>query len=167
MNWATSMGWATLAASAQAMTSSAKFQQVDTRVREIEIRANSGRTSVLRYDNNTQVIYRERSYAVSNLERGDYVAARVQRDRDGQNFTDTITVRETAQDRGYSSGPGGRMDRVEGRVEYVDRAAALSKCVTSAIGFSPFKSPSTRRAMYPIDSTACATAITSASKAAR
>ena len=97
-----------------------EVQVVDTRAREIEIRTDSGRTSVLRYDNNTQVIYRQKGYAVSNLEKGDYVAARVQRDRDGQNFTDTITVRETAQDRGYSGGGGGQLDRAEGRVEYVD-----------------------------------------------
>jgi len=97
-----------------------EVQVVDTRAREIEIRTDSGRTSVLRYDNNTQVIYRQKGYAVSNLEKGDYVAARVQRDRDGQNFTDTITVRETAQDRGYSGGGGGRLERAEGRVEYVD-----------------------------------------------
>jgi hypothetical protein len=30
------------------------------------------------------VIYRQRTYPVSNLERGDYVAARVQQDRDGR-----------------------------------------------------------------------------------
>lgn len=97
-----------------------EVQYVDTRAREIEIRTDSGRTSVLSYDNNTQVIYRQKSYAVDNLEKGDYVAARVQRDRDGRSFTDTITVRESVQDRGYSSGGGGQMDRVEGRVEYVD-----------------------------------------------
>jgi exosome complex RNA-binding protein Csl4 len=97
-----------------------EVQIVDTRSREIEIRTDSGRTTVLRYDNNTQVIYREKGYAVSNLEKGDYVAARVQRNRDGQNFTDTVTVRETAQDRGYSGGGSGRLDRAEGRVENVD-----------------------------------------------
>ena len=97
-----------------------EVQIVDTRAHEIEIRTDSGRTAVLRYDNNTQVIYRQKGYAVSNLEKGDYVAARVQRDRDGQNFTDTITVRETAQDRGSSGAGGGRLDRAEGRVENVD-----------------------------------------------
>lgn len=91
---------------------------VDTRGRQIEIRADSGRTSMVRYDNNTQVIYRQRNYAVANLERGDYVAARVQQDRDGRYYTDTVTVRESAQDRGYSG--GSRLDRTEGRVEYVD-----------------------------------------------
>jgi hypothetical protein len=45
----------------------------------------------------------------------------VQRDRDGRDFTDSITVRESVQDRGYSSGGSrGRLDRAEGRVEYVD-----------------------------------------------
>lgn len=97
-----------------------EVQYVDTRAREIELRTDSGRTAVLRYDNSTQVVYRQRSYAVSNLEPGDYVAARVERDRDGRNFTGTVTVRETAQDRGYS-GSGGRLDRMEGRVEYVDQ----------------------------------------------
>src|SRR6266542_2137488 len=95
-----------------------EVQNVDTRAWEIEIRTDSGRTSIVRYDNNTQVVYQQRNYSVDNLERGDYVAARVQRDRDGRDFTDSITVRESVQDRGYSS--RGRLDRAEGRVEYVD-----------------------------------------------
>jgi exosome complex RNA-binding protein Csl4 len=98
-----------------------EVRHVDTRAREIEIRTDSGRTSIIRYDNNTQVVYQQRNYSVDNLERGDYVAARVQRDRNGRDFTDSITVRESVQDRGYSSGGGrGRLDRAEGRVEYVD-----------------------------------------------
>lgn len=96
-----------------------EVMNVDTRGRQIDIRTNSGRTSTVRYDNNTQVIYRQRNYAVANLERGDYVAARIQQDRDGRSYTPTITVRESAQDRGYGSG-GTRLDRLEGRVEYVD-----------------------------------------------
>jgi len=91
---------------------------IDTRGRQIEIRANSGRTTTVRFDNNTQVIYRQRNYPVGNLERGDYVAARLQQDRDGRYYADSVTVRESAQDRGYSR--GGRLDRAEGRVESVD-----------------------------------------------
>jgi exosome complex RNA-binding protein Csl4 len=97
-----------------------EVQYVDTRAREIEIRTDSGRTSVVRYDNNTQVTYRQRNYAVDNLERGDYVAARVQQDRDGRPVANSITVRESVQDRGQSGGGRGRLDRAEGRVEYVD-----------------------------------------------
>ncbi len=94
-----------------------EVMNVDTRAREIEIRADSGRTRRIAYDNNTQVIHRQRNYSVANLERGDYVAARVQQDGDGRYYTDTVTVRESAQDRGTI---GGRLDRTEGRVEFVD-----------------------------------------------
>jgi exosome complex RNA-binding protein Csl4 len=95
-----------------------EVMNVDSRSREIEIRADSGRTSTIRYDNNTQVLYRQRTYPVANLERGDYVAAHVQQDRDGRYSTNTITVRESAQDRGTVG--RNRLDRIEGRVEYVD-----------------------------------------------
>jgi hypothetical protein len=98
---------------------------IDTRARQIELRTEAGRTLSVGYDNNTRVTYRQRDYAVSNLEAGDYVAMRAQQDRDGRYFTDLITVRESVQDRGgYSSGSGsgsiGRVDRLEGRVESVD-----------------------------------------------
>jgi hypothetical protein len=97
-----------------------EVQYVDTRAREIEIRTDSGRTSAVRYDNNTQVVYQQRNYSVDNLERGDYIAARVQQDRDGRPVANSITVRESVQDRGYRGGGRGRFDRAEGRVEYVD-----------------------------------------------
>jgi hypothetical protein len=97
-----------------------EVEYVDTRAREIEIRIDSGRTSAVRYDNNTQVVYQQRNYSVDNLERGDYIAARVQQDRDGRPVANSITVRESVQDRGYRGGGRGRFDRAEGRVEYVD-----------------------------------------------
>jgi exosome complex RNA-binding protein Csl4 len=100
-----------------------EVENIDTRAREIEIRTDSGRTSVVRYDDRTQVIYQQRNYSVANLEPGDYVAARVQRDRNGQDFADTITVRESVQERGgsRSSGRGNRrLDRAEGTIENID-----------------------------------------------
>jgi hypothetical protein len=98
-----------------------EVEVVDSRAREIEVRTDSGRTAVLRYDDGTQVIYRQRNYSPANLERGDYITARVQQDRDGQNYADTITVRESVQERsGYSRGGGNRLDRVEGKIEYID-----------------------------------------------
>ena len=93
---------------------------VDTRAREIEVRTDSGRTSVVRYDDKTQVVYRQRNYSVADLERGDYIAAQTQQDRDGRIYTDSITVRESVQDRGDQRG-GNRLDHTEGRVEYVDQ----------------------------------------------
>ena len=77
-----------------------EVQYVDINKREIEVRNDAGRTENVRYDNQTRVVYRQRNYTVSNLEPGDYVAMRTQVDRNGQLYTDTISVRETAQDRG-------------------------------------------------------------------
>ena len=102
-----------------------EVQYVDTRAQQMEIRADNGRINVVRYDTYTRVVYRQREYPVTNLERGDYVAVRVQQDRDGRLYTNLVTVRESAQDRGYAGGQSGsnnpnRLDYAEGRVEYVD-----------------------------------------------
>ena len=95
-----------------------EVQFVDARTREIEIRDDSGRTITMRYDNNTQVVYKQRNYPVANLEPGDYIAARAQPDRDGRYIVQTITVREARQER--ASSPPTQLDRTSGRVEYID-----------------------------------------------
>ena len=97
-----------------------EVQFVDSRGRTVEIRTDSGQKSVLRYDNNTQVVYRQKNYPVTSLERGDYVAARIQQERDGSYSTSAITVRETAQDRSVGASRGNQLDRIEGRVETID-----------------------------------------------
>jgi hypothetical protein len=96
-----------------------EVRYIDDRAREIEVRTDGGRMQSIRYDNQTKVTYRQRDYAVSNLEPGDYVALRTQQDRDGRLTTDQITVRESVQDRGGSSRLG-RVDRFEGTVEHID-----------------------------------------------
>lgn len=97
-----------------------EVEYVDARAREIEIRTDDRRTATVRYDNRTQVVYRQRNYSVENLERGDYIAVRTQQDRDGRNYADTITVRESVQDRGGRAGSG-RFDSLSGRVEHIDQ----------------------------------------------
>jgi hypothetical protein len=44
-----------------------EVRRVDTRNRQIELRSESGRYLQVRYDNATQVYYRQREFAVSNL----------------------------------------------------------------------------------------------------
>jgi hypothetical protein len=97
-----------------------EVRNVDSRGRQIELRTDAGRREFVRYDNNTRVVYRQQEYAVSNLEPGDYVAVRAQQDRDGRYYTDSITVRESAQDRGGYGRPVGRSNRLDGTVSYID-----------------------------------------------
>ncbi len=103
-----------------------EVRDVDTRAHQIELSTDAGRKFLVRYDNNTRVSYRQRDYAVANLEPGDYVAVRAQQDRDGRYFTDLITVKESVQERGGYGGASsgsenvGRLEKLEGRVEFVD-----------------------------------------------
>jgi hypothetical protein len=103
-----------------------EVRDVDTRARQIELSTDAGRKFLVRYDNDTRVSYRQRDYTVANLEPGDYVTMRAQQDRDGRYFTDLITVKESVQERGgyggNSSGSGSveRLEKLEGRVEFVD-----------------------------------------------
>jgi hypothetical protein len=103
-----------------------EVRDVDTRARQIELSTDAGRRFLVKYDNNTRVSYRQRDYAVADLEPGDYVAVLAQQDRDGRYFADLITVKESVQERSGYSGPStsssnvGRLEKLEGRVEYVD-----------------------------------------------
>jgi Domain of unknown function (DUF5666) len=105
-----------------------EVRNVDTRTRQIEIRTDTGRTWNIQYDNQTKVVYRQRDYAVSNLEPGDYVAVSTEQDRDGRLYADLVTVKESVQERtgsgpqrsGSSRDRAGRLDRLEGTVENID-----------------------------------------------
>ena len=103
-----------------------EVRDVDTRARQIELSTDAGRKFLVRYDNNTRVSYRQRDYAVANLEPGDYVSLRAQQDRDGRYFTDLITVKESVQERGSYGGDSSgsanveRLEKLEGRVEFID-----------------------------------------------
>jgi Domain of unknown function (DUF5666) len=97
-----------------------EVRRVNTRDRQIELRSDSGRNLQVRYDRNTQVVYRQRDFAVADLEPGDYVAMRAQQDDNGRYYADYITVREAAQDRGAPGASVSRLDRIEGRAEDID-----------------------------------------------
>lgn len=97
-----------------------EIRDIDTRARQIKLRTDGGRNLDVQYDNRTRVTFQQRDYDVSNLEPGDYVAMRAQQDRDGRLYTDLVTVRESVQDRSGTSGRAGRLDRLDGRVEYID-----------------------------------------------
>jgi hypothetical protein len=102
-----------------------EVRRVDERRRAIELRDDRGRHTWVRYDRDTRVVYRGRRYAPTALERGDFVTARVQRDRRGELYTGYVLVRRDARDR-HARGPqttvpGARRETLEGRVGRVQR----------------------------------------------
>jgi len=129
-----------------------EVRDVDTRARQIELTTDAGRKFLVRYDNDTRVSYRQRDYAVANLEPGDYVAMRAQQDRDGQYFTDLITVKESVQERVATEEPAAAVGASDvsksSKAEWSlsTPAGAHSRSATGAIGWWSFHCRTTPRA---------------------
>jgi hypothetical protein len=88
---------------------------VDSRTQQLQIRTSDGQAVTLGYDSNTQVIFQNQRYAVANLERGDYVTARILQDNQGRAYTDLITVEQSVSDTGNAT-----RQIFEGRVGSID-----------------------------------------------
>lgn len=113
--------------------SEVRGQVRDVGSRTIEVRTDNGRSARVRYDGSTDVRYRDRRYSVRSLERGDYVAIRTHRERDGDLYARSVVVRRSARadrvhdrrdDRRAPPRRGdvyGRTTTLEGRVGTVGR----------------------------------------------
>lgn len=100
----------------------AEVVQVDTRQQALHVRTQDGRTGAVRYDDRTRVIYQQREYPVTALERGDIVALQVQQGSGGQTYVHTVHVQQSVQDRGGAvGGQQGQLEVAEGTVGWVDR----------------------------------------------
>jgi hypothetical protein len=90
-----------LGGSGQGNQVSGVVRGVDTRNQQIVLQTQDGQSVGLYYDNQTQVVYQNQQYAVTNLERGDQVTARIQQTNNGAYYTDLVQVDQSV------SGPGG------------------------------------------------------------
>lgn len=108
---------------AQPSQVSGTVQGVDTRNRQIGLQQSNGQSVVLTYDEQTQVVYQNRSYAVTNLERGDRVTARVQSNGSAY-YTDLVQVDQSVQTSNGSIGTA-NIQSLQGTVSQVDRTNGL------------------------------------------
>lgn len=99
---------------------------VDTRQQVIQLRTQNGQTGNVFFDHNTRVVYQQREYNVTALERGDVIALQVQQDQRGNAYTNYIQVQQSVQDRGgtsqggtYNGGSAG-VQRFAGTVGNID-----------------------------------------------
>jgi hypothetical protein len=91
-------------------------QSVDPRSQQVYLQQQNGQTLALAYDNNTQVVYQNQRYNVTNLERGDQVTARVQSTNNGGYYTDYVQV-----DQSVSTVNGGQnVQTLQGTVRAID-----------------------------------------------
>ncbi len=94
------------------------IQSVDTRSQQVYLQQQNGQTLALGYDNNTQVVYQNQRYNVTNLERGDQVTARVQSMNNGGYYTDYVQVDQSVSTSNGSNGQN--LQSLEGTVRQVD-----------------------------------------------
>lgn len=101
-----------------------QVQYVDTQRQILQVSTQQGTGNVY-FDNRTRVVYQDREYPVTALERGDEIGLRVQQDQRGNAYTDYIVVTRSVRDNGSSGTyPGGTTQgayrTLEGRVNYID-----------------------------------------------
>ena len=98
-----------------------EVDRVDTRRREISVRGSwSGRETV-RYDSRTRVIYQQRNYRVTDLERGDMVTIDVDSDSRGRRYARTVRVERSTREADRRRSRSDRIERFDGRVTWVER----------------------------------------------
>jgi hypothetical protein len=92
------------------------IQSVDTRSQQVYLQQQNGQTLALAYDNNTQVVYQNQRYNVTNLERGDQVTVRVQSLNNGGYYTDYVQVDQSAS----TGNSGQNLQTLQGTVRAID-----------------------------------------------
>ncbi len=92
---------------------------VDTRNQQISLQQSNGQTVGLLFDNQTKVVYQNREYAVTNLENGDQVTARVQQTQNGSYYTDLVQVDQSVTTTGGTTN-NTQLQQLQGSVRRVD-----------------------------------------------
>jgi Cu/Ag efflux protein CusF len=108
----------------QAAEAQGAIRGVDSRAQQISLQLTNGQTVALGYDNQTKVVYQNQLYAVSNLESGDQVVARVRDVGNGTYYTDSIYVTQSVTS-GSGSPSGGNVQSLQGTVRQIDRTNGL------------------------------------------
>lgn len=99
---------------------SGEIRSVDARRGRMQVREDHGsRTHTIHYDNRTRVVYNQRQYSASSLQRGDQVRVQVSHDRSGTPWADRVDVRRSVRD-SRDSRTSSRVERVDGTVRAVD-----------------------------------------------
>jgi hypothetical protein len=107
----------------QASQVSGYVQGVDTRSQIIALHQPNGQPVNLLFDNQTKVIYNNQSYAVTSLDRGDQITARVQNTDNGY-YADVVQVERPVQGTAVTTASGS-VQTVQGTVRQVDQQNGL------------------------------------------
>lgn len=95
-------------------------RSVDTRNQQIAVQQSNGQSVAVLYDQNTKVVYQNRLYAVTNLEAGDQILARIQTQNNAY-YTDSISVTQSVSTTGGGTSGSESVQQLQGNVRSIDR----------------------------------------------
>ncbi len=134
----------------QAGQVSGYVQGVDTRSQIIALQQPNGQPVNLLFDNQTKVIYNNQSYAVTSLDRGDQITARVQNTDNGY-YTDVVQVDQPVQgSAGATTASSDNVQTMQGTVRQIDQQNGLftmdvsNTRLTVSMPFSPRRADLTK-----------------------
>jgi len=135
----------------QAGQVSGYVQGVDTRSQIIALQQPNGQPVNLLFDNQTKVIYNNQSYAVTSLDRGDQITARVQNTDNGY-YTDVVQVDRPVQGSAgeATTSSSGNVQTMQGTVRQIDQQNGLftmdvsNTRLTVSMPFSPRRADLTK-----------------------
>lgn len=97
---------------------------VNASTQQISLQQSTGETVALSFDNQTKVVYQNRTYSPTSLEYGDEISARVQQLQNGAYYTDSVQVTQPVSGSGSVSGSG-NVQSLQGTVRQIDRNNGL------------------------------------------
>ena len=106
---------------------------IDQSRQQLGIQLQDGQQVALLYDQQTQVVYQNQRYAVTNLERGDRITARIQQTQNGGYYTDLVQVDQSASTSGGAGGSA-NVQSIQGTVRQVDFQNGLFSLDVSGYG---------------------------------
>ncbi|MEO5904013.1 MAG: hypothetical protein ABIQ55_08385, partial [Gemmatimonadaceae bacterium] len=114
---------------------SGTVRNINGRNQELSLQQSNGQNVTLRYDNQTQVVYQNQNYSVSNLEYGDRITARVANgSNNNQYYTDLIQVDQSVSTTNGSNGASSNAQQFEGTVRNIDRTNGVFQLSGSNYG---------------------------------
>jgi hypothetical protein len=114
---------------------SGTVRNVDTRYQQIQLQQSNGQNLTLTYDNQTQVVYQNQNYSVSNLEYGDVVTARIANTSSNNStyYTDLIQVDQSVSSN-TGTGTNVNVQPFEGTARNIDRTNGTFQLTGSNYG---------------------------------
>ena len=121
------------AGGSQANQVSGRVLGVDTRSQVIGLQASNGQSVNILFDNQTRVVYNNQSYAVTSLDRGDEITARIQSTNQGY-YTDLVQVDRPVQNSSGAGTTSGNVQTLQGTVRQIDQQNGLFTMDVNNIG---------------------------------